>query len=332
MFSKVENKSQWKELLDKALFKTFFHTLEWESFLEQQFSWLKFERYIWNDEFLLSIARCRFFGKKKLVSHPLCEYGGPLPMKENADFEAFISGFQHFLGKKARIKFHPYIHNFSQPPLSLRGGGISSFWIENYSKKTVDYLWRGLRKTLRQEIKGGEGQGIYVEDCRSEEELRQFYKIYLDTVRRHQNIPLPFEVFKFLYKGAVGADILLAKKDGKVLGGSVFLFYEPFIHYFLSAKDCKFRKYSIGHIILWAAIRGYKDNATYDYFDLGGTRKGSQLEVFKRGWGANKHPIYELGSAGRGLGKKDFLLRDLWGMMPNFMIKVISPKALWMKV
>ena len=47
-FRKIENLKEWQALLEKALFKTFFHTLEWESFLEQNFKWLKFERYIWS--------------------------------------------------------------------------------------------------------------------------------------------------------------------------------------------------------------------------------------------------------------------------------------------
>ena len=93
MFSKVENKSQWRSLLNRALFKTFFHTSEWEDFLEKEFSWIKFERYIWKDELLLSVARCKLFGKEKIVSHPFCEYGGPLPLVESVEYASFEQDF-----------------------------------------------------------------------------------------------------------------------------------------------------------------------------------------------------------------------------------------------
>ena len=53
-FSKIENKEEWHDLLGKVLFKTFFHSWEWESFLESQFPWMKFEHYNWKNKALLS--------------------------------------------------------------------------------------------------------------------------------------------------------------------------------------------------------------------------------------------------------------------------------------
>ncbi len=262
-------------------------------------------------------------GKEKIVSHPLCEYGGPLPLKEGVDYSRAENDFIKEFGSSARMRFHPYVRAGST-------GNLSTFWIENYSKKTVDDLWRGLRKTLRQEIRSGEGQDIYIEDCGSKVELKQFYGIYLDTVRRHKNIPLPFAVFKFLYDGAVDADILLAKKDGRVLGGSAFLFYKPFIHYFLSANDREFKKYNIGHLILWSAMQSYKNNEGYDYFDLGGTRKGSSLEIFKRGWGTKEYLIHEIGGSGKGSTNSSW--RNILGLIPPPFMKRFATLALWAKM
>ena len=87
-FTKITNKNEWQDLLGKVLFKTFFHNIDWEEFLESQFKWLKFERYLWpaqGGQALLSLARVKVGGKEKLVSHPFCEYGGPLPLAEKID-------------------------------------------------------------------------------------------------------------------------------------------------------------------------------------------------------------------------------------------------------
>ena len=108
-FQKIENKTEWGKLLNKGFFKTFFHSPEWEDFLEKEFSWIRFERYLWKDELLLSVARCKFLGKEKVVSHPLCEYGGPLPLKGGVDWEGFADDFKKELGPRAKIKFHPYL-------------------------------------------------------------------------------------------------------------------------------------------------------------------------------------------------------------------------------
>lgn len=321
MFLKVESKSQWRSLSDKALFKTFFHSSDWEDFLEKEFFWMEFERYVWKDEFLLSIARCRLFGKEKLASHPFCEYGGPMPLREGADYYEFEKDFAKEFGCSARMRFHPYVKTGFR-------GNLATFWIENYSKKSADDLWKGLRKTLRQEIKGGDGQGMYVEDCRSKEDLAQFYEIYLGAVRRHKNIPLLFSFFEF-FQAHEFAKIFLAKRFGKVVGGSVFLFYQPFIHYFINASDQKFRSMRIGHKILWHVMKKYAGHE-YDYFDLGGTRRGSVLEVFKRGWGAKEYPIFGIGNNSDKGGVSS--LRNILGLVPSALMKRAAPFALWLKV
>jgi len=356
IFQKIENKNEWDNLLDKVHFKTFFHTFGWENFLEKEFSWLTFKRYVWKDELLLSVARCRLFGKEKLVSHPLCEYGGPLAMKKEVDFESFVRDFHQEFGSGARIKFHPYLrgagdyslahsrppaaasevrpgqsmlHQASNPPGNNPQPLLATFWIEDFSKKSPEDLWGSFRKTLKQEIKKGEGFAE-IRECQNENELKQFYNLYLSTVRGHKNIPLPFSIFGMFNEHTnEHTKIFLAKKDGRVVGGSVFLFYSPFIHYFISASDGRFRGENIGHQILWNVIQKYA-GGPYDYFDLGGTRKGSGLEVFKRGWGAKEYPIYEIGD--RGGGGRNSLLRNMLGVMPAKLIKHIAPFALWMKV
>lgn len=328
MFKKIDDKRNWNKLLDKTLFKTFFHSLEWESFLENEFHWIRFERYVWRDELLLSIARCKLLGKEKLVSHPLCEYGGPLPLKEKVDLEGFIQDFKKQFGEKARVKFHPYIHNSPQLPLALKKGGISTFWIEGLSKKTPEDLWRGFRKTLRQEIEKSEVNKVIVEECKSVGELKHFYNLYLQTVKRHKNIPLPFSAFTFFYERPV--QVLIARLGSRVIGGSVFLFYPPFIHYFINAVDYKLRSLNVGHAILWHVIQRYSEKE-YDYFDLGGTRGGSPLEIFKKGWGAKAHPIYELGGNGSMTGNNLFL-RTSWSLLPDSLIKIFARRVLWLKI
>ncbi|MBU3922778.1 hypothetical protein KJ684_00880, partial [Patescibacteria group bacterium] len=83
-FQKID-KEEYKEILKKIKFKTFFHSLEWLDFLEKEFKWLKFERYNYQNQALLSFAKVN----GKLISHPFCEYGGPLPLVEKIDGQKF---------------------------------------------------------------------------------------------------------------------------------------------------------------------------------------------------------------------------------------------------
>lgn len=338
MFLRVDDKSQWRELLHKASFKTFFDSLAWQDFLEKEFFWLKFERYTFNDSFLFTVARAKIFGKEKLTSLPFCEYGGSgvINLLWGRDFETLVRSITEYFGKDIRVQFHPYISTPQSGLISLPvyptltatlQSGRSSFWIENFSKKSPEHLWRGLRKTLRKEVRNAKGAGMTVAECADEKELRHFYNLYLNTVKRHKNIPLPYSIFQF-FRSSLDVRIFIAKRDGRVLGGSIFLFYKPFIHYFINASDYGLRNLSIGHAILWHVMQQYA-KGDYDYFDLGGTRKGSALEIFKRGWGANEHQILEMG--GRDGPPKDSILRNTWSLLPTHVMERLAPLFLWMK-
>jgi len=137
-------------------------------------------------------------------------------------------------------------------------------------------LLGSFRKTLKQEIKKSEQHGIDILECKTGEDLKKFYSLYLETIKRQRSIPLPYSVFEFFDKHA---KIFIAKKSEQIIGGSVFLRNKPFIHYFINASDYKLRGLNIGHRILWHVIQEYAGKE-YDYFDLGGTRKGSSLEIF----------------------------------------------------
>ena len=170
--------------------------------------------------------------------------------------------------------------------------------------------------------------GIKVAECRDAKDLNHFYGLYLRTMKKHKNIPLPFSAFAFFYRDS-DAKILLAYKDKKVVGGSVFLFYKPFIHYFINSSDSNFRYLNIGHGILWYAMRSWA-TGNYNFFDLGGTRKNSSLEIFKRGWGAKEYAIHEIGPKRDGSGKS--ALRNIWSILPDSAVRRLSPFFLWMKL
>ena len=103
------NKIEAKELLDKALFKTFFHEIEWHEFLEKQFKWLKFEYYLYRNEALLPLGRIKTcLPAGRLISLPFCEYGGPLPLKKEINFEEFEKDILNEFNN-IKIRFHTQI-------------------------------------------------------------------------------------------------------------------------------------------------------------------------------------------------------------------------------
>jgi len=310
-FRKI-SKEGYKELLDKAPFKTFFHNPEWHDFLEKEFKWLKFDYYLYKDELLFPIA----MAGKKLISLPFCEYGGPLPIKENIDFRNFE---KDVLGefKNIKIKFHPLVLAGNE------NSDVSSYFIENLDKKNEKELWNSFRKTLRHSIRNAQENSLEIKKCSDLSELRIFYNLYVSTLKRKLTVPYPFLVIRFLYSQP-GTEILLAFYKNKIIGGDLFLHYKRVIHYFLSVSDYKYRNFGASYLILWEKIKKSL-KGDYKIFDLGAAPRGSELEIFKSGWRGKEYPILQIGIKRSEESLRSSKLRNIWGLLPNFVIKKLSP-------
>lgn len=309
-FRKI-NKKEARELLDKASFKTFFHFSEWQEFLENEFKWLRFEHYLYKDGFLLSFGRIG----DKLVSLPFCEYGGPIPLKENFNIGEFEKDvLEEF--KNIKIKFHPQI----KPGNS--DSEVYTHWVENLRNLNVEELFASFRKTLRYSIKNAENNGLEIKKCLDLNELKQFYNLYLANLKRKKTVPYPINIFKFLFNSP-NAEVLLATYKGKIIAGDLFVGYDKFVHYLFSASDYEYRNLGSSYLILWEKMKSLCGQDKI--FDLGAAPRGSELEIFKKGWRGKEYPILQIGKKRSEEGLRSSKLRYIWGLLPNFIIKKFSP-------
>jgi hypothetical protein len=311
-FSKIESREEWQRLLDKALFKTFFHSLEWEEFLESKFKWLKFERYLYKDQAILSLAKVG----KKLVSHPFCEYGGILPLINGTNLSEFQKDLLSEFKDKIKISLHPLSLDYFS--------GYDSFGSER-----ITHILKGeadLNKSVRYEIRKAEEKGVVIKECQSEKDLNSFYNLYLKGAKKHKIPAYPFSFFNYFLKSGKAKIVLATIKD-KVIAGSVFLLYQNIIHYSQNAVAENYKKTGVNYLILEEVIK----NKGEKIFDFGGTRKGSSLETFKKAWGAKEYPILEIKNyTDSGLRKSK--LRMIYGFLPVFLVKRLSPYLLRYKI
>lgn len=332
-FQKIENKTDWQNLLDRVLFKTFFHNPDWEEFLTNNFKWLKFEHYLYKEEALLTFGKYKILGKEKLISHPFCEYGGPLPLKGEIDGMEFKKNLFSSFKNQFKISFHPQIPKyFTNLGLKEPDSSRDTYFIENIQQKNENEIFASFRKTLRHSIKRAMEQDFKIVRCKDQEQLKVFYNLYLKISKSHKTIPYPFSFLEKIFNSD-HAEIILAKHNNKIIAGSLFLFYDKFIHYFLNASDKKYKDSGVNHLILWNQIKKFLQK-NYHIFDLGGTRRGSSLEIFKKGWGAKTYPIFELknyDSTGEEKIKKS-KLRNLIVFLPNFLIKTCNNSLLKYKL
>lgn len=314
-FKKI-NKQEYKDLLGKIQFKTFFHETEWHEFLEKEFKWLKFEYYLYknkNNEALLPIA----IVGKKLISLPFCEYGGPLLLKQDFNWEEFEKDVLTEFGENIKIKLHPYSPNIQGVSTDLESHFLSG--LKNTSEHKI---WSLIRKTLRHEIKNAQERGLEIKVSKDPKAIKKFYDLYTANLRRKRTIPYPWHLVQFLCQNP-SSELLLALYKGKIVGSALFLQYGKLSHYFLSATDHKYRNLSIAHLIMWERVKSLIGKDVV--LDLGASPRGSKLEVFKSGWSNAEYPIYQIGikRTEESL-RSSKLIRFIFGLLPNFIIKKLS--------
>lgn len=329
LFQRINNKDQWQQMLDKVFFKTFFHESEWESFLEGQFSWIKFEHYNYNNQALLSLGRAKVKGKEKLISHPFCEYGGPLPLVEKIDGEKFKQDLFEEFKEQIKISFHPKLLNYFTN-LKTDGASRESFFFENLDSQTSKEIWQKLDRNRRRSIKRSREQKIQIVECQSEKNLKELYQFYVKNLKQHKTIVYPFSFFKFFF-ASKQTKILLAKLGQKILGGNIFLIYNGIVHSFLCGFNEKHKELGIHSMLLWKMVENAQ-NEGYTAFDFGATRVDSPLRQFKQRWGAVPYPILELKNYSGESKIKNSPFRSVWGFLPAWAIKKLSPTMLKYKI
>lgn len=322
-FLKIENKEEWQGLLKKVLFKTFFHSWEWESFLESQFPWMKFDRYNYQNQALLSMAN---IGDKKLVSHPFCEYGGPLPLIQEIDGQAFQEDLFEEFKMPLKISFHPYLLKH------FKGFDTSQSLRETYLLEQIQSLDPDKigDRNRRRAVMTAQNNGLTEEKCEKINDLKILYDYYVKNLKRYKALVYPFSFFEFLFKNHQ-AEILLVKKGKKTVGGNIFLFYGGIIHSFLCGFNAQYRKLDAHSLVLWLELKR-KRKEGFNVFDFGATKKSSSLSDFKSRWGANAYSIFELKNRVGESKLKDSFLRDIWSWLPVFLIKRLSPYFLKYKL
>lgn len=141
--------------------------------------------------------------------------------------------------------------------------------------------------------------GIKVREANSEEDLKIWYKLYLETMRWHVVAVRPYRFFEFLWKNLVQKGlltILLAEcqVDGKnqLLSGSMFLHFNKTFFYSFNGRCQTGLASHANDLIQWEAIH-LATQKGYKFYDMGEvTCNNSGLAQFKSKWGCITRPVY----------------------------------------
>lgn len=148
---------------------------------------------------------------------------------------------------------------------------------------------------IRSSITTATKEGLVVAPAHSFDEVRHWYRLYLEAMRHHVVPARPLRLFEALWehlrpRGMM--QLLLARRAGRLLAGSVLLKHGTTVHYAFNGSSRSAFHYRPNDMLQWHSIHeacaeGYR---RYDLGEVAEHHDG--LAHFKRKWGAEPRRLH----------------------------------------
>ena len=152
---------------------------------------------------------------------------------------------------------------------------------------------------IKGKVTSAERRGLTIRVADSDADLRRWYRLYLETIRRHAVPPRPLRFFRAAWRALAERDrlrLLLAEAPvagrRRLVAGSLFLIGGRTVVYAKNGVDRRFLSLHPNDALQWRAIHdavrsGFR---RYDFGEVDEHNEG--LAAFKAKWGAEAVPLY----------------------------------------
>jgi hypothetical protein len=270
---------------------------------------------------------------RRLSSLPRSPLGGPVSTsKENTALllRAALEKSRAEAGLRLEVKTQV------QLPTDLVDGLVCTIWRPTYvleiPNRPEDLKFGDARNrhNINWAVKKAIKQGLKLRVAESESELRAWYRLYLETMRRNVVPPRPLRLFMAMWKNLAprgSMQLQLAEQhDGgqrRLVAGSIFLTFGGTVWYAFTGVGDADRSLHANDLILWDSINNACRSGAR-WFDLGEVaEEHPELVRFKTKWGAqpkNQYRYYSNEETESGLVKSKIhttkLLRSVWQHLP----------------
>ncbi|MDD5530247.1 MAG: peptidoglycan bridge formation glycyltransferase FemA/FemB family protein [bacterium] len=311
--SKNLDVDKWNKLLNKSHNSSVFNTPEWAKLYEASFPNTKavFLATEHNDEFIagLPIIEIKKIGFVSYYSMPYGHYGGVIIDTKNADSKIqkleLITQFNKLIKKNwGVVGLSDFYGELEECQLEM--SGYKKFKYKTQLLNLSDNeqtIWNQLAHSTKSKIKQSKNYEVDVKCISNETEIKDCYKMFEDTSRKHGENKLQFTIqfyCNLFYTMNKFLRWTVAKKDNKNIATTIYLVFQDTIIWLASASYTESLKYRPNNALVWDAIKWGCNNG-YKYFNFGGSPVSAEgLKKFKESWGTKEesHWFYYKKSSG----------------------------------
>ena len=161
--------------------------------------------------------------------------------------------------------------------------------------KSSDQIWKNYKDSLKRNLKTALKSDLYFDKIKSRQEVEQFYRLYLDSMKRNRALAkYPIQLFYKIYDLLVPefSDIFFVKHHNQPVAGMVVIYCEEIAHYFHGGSANEYLHLRPNDFLFHNAIKIAKEKGK-SYFDfMGSSKKMLNLIRFKEKWGAEKKIVF----------------------------------------
>lgn len=287
---------RWTELVGKHPGASVFHTAGWMRSLRDTYSYqpVVYTTCSSEQELTNGIPFCRVIScltGRRLVSLPFSDHCQPLVNNPDELREILSTvtgevddGVWKYVELRPLETVAEWVKGLDKPVL-----GVSEeyLWFTLDLNPELDNIYKSFhRSSVRERINRSKREELEYRDGRSDDLIRDFFRLLVSTRKKHQVPPQPFEWFRNL-RDCLGEDftVRVSYKDGEPTAATVDLGFRTAHCSKYSASDQRFSRLGGTQLLRWNAITTAKE-AGASVFDMCRCEPSNEgLAAYKSEWG-----------------------------------------------
>lgn len=283
----------WNDLLATHQDRSFFHTANWARVLSEAYQYRP-QYFVSSNETLetvIPIMEIRsFLTGRRGVSLPFTDYFDPISSQERNGQNWMHSIIRH--GKSSGWKYieirNTVSFSDSIPVFSTYYGHVMDL------SGTEESVKAGLSPKKKRSINKAAREGVSVAQFKTEDSIREYFRLHCMTRKRHGLPPQPYHFFKKIYEHVISKGfgfVALASYKGMNIAGVVCFHFGGKAIWKFGASDMRYKRLRVNDFVTWEAIKMCSRQGCKS-FCFGRTEPDNDgLRVFKSGWGAKEDMI-----------------------------------------
>jgi hypothetical protein len=284
----------WDDMLRQSAQATVFHTAAWARVLVESYGYTPLYFTLLDQDRLVGLIPVMevdsFLTGKRGVALPFTDRCDPV-CPDAGTFDNLLQGVLEY-GRKARWKTVEFRGEYG----SLHGRPAGALYLQHdlVLPPEPEAARRSFRSSTSRNIRKAENEGVSVSVDTRLESMAAYYRLHCVTRRAHGLPPQPWAFFQKIHEHMFTKGcgfVVTAERERKCIAGAVYFYFGNKAIYKFGASDPSFQPLRPNNLVMWCAIRWccQKGIRRLSFGRTDCTHQG--LIQFKRGWGAEEHPL-----------------------------------------